>query len=249
MEGEWALNSLPSRFHEVREFRRMLDHESHRGCALAAAAFLDERLKQLLRASLVDECVDSLLDGANAPLGSFNARILAVHALALVPSKAVRDLNLIRKIRNEFAHRLDCDSFEVPKVESLCRELYYCFADPKSPRARFTNATTGILALIDFKTELASPPVLPADFTAEGARENFKEAARLELAVRNQEKETVMQTLGICDSTPLLDLLELATRYGLLESQPPRENLLILEILERLITARVKAEAGRADRA
>jgi hypothetical protein len=51
-ELEAALTNFHSRFHEVREFRRMLDYESHRGCALAAAAFLDERLKQLLR---VDE--------------------------------------------------------------------------------------------------------------------------------------------------------------------------------------------------
>jgi hypothetical protein len=33
---------------EVRNFRQMLSYESHRGCALAAAAFLDERLRKLL---------------------------------------------------------------------------------------------------------------------------------------------------------------------------------------------------------
>jgi DNA-binding MltR family transcriptional regulator len=103
-ELEAALKNLHSRFHEVREFRRMLDYGSHRGCALAAAAFLDERLKQLLSALFVPGCVEGLLDGATAPLGTLSARILTAQALGLLPPKAARDLHLIRKIRNEFAH-------------------------------------------------------------------------------------------------------------------------------------------------
>ena len=76
------------RFAEVRDFRRMLDYESHRGCGLAAAAFLDERLKQLLNASFVDRCGKFLLDGPDAPLGTFSARILAAQGLGLIPTKA-----------------------------------------------------------------------------------------------------------------------------------------------------------------
>jgi len=236
-ELEAALKNFHSRFHEVREFRRMLDYESHRGCALAAAAFLDERLRQLLCASFVPDCVEELLEGATAPLGTFSARILAAQALGLLPPKAARDLNLIRKIRNEFAHNLACGSFEVPEVTSRCRELYYCFSNPQRPRSRFTNATTGILAIIDFKTTFATPPVPPHDRTSEEAQENFKEAERLELATREQEKEAVMQKLGISASTSPLELLELAGRYGILESQPSCENMLTLEVLERLIMA------------
>lgn len=138
------------RFLEVRDFRRMLSYESDRGCALAGAAFLDERLKQLLNASFVERCGKFLVDGPHAPLGTFSARILAVQGLGLVPTKAALDLNLIQKIRNEFAHRLDCHSFEIPKIKSLCGQLHYCFSNPQgSPRSRFTNATSGILALID----------------------------------------------------------------------------------------------------
>jgi hypothetical protein len=246
-ELEAALKNFHSRFHEVREFRRMLDYESHRGCALAAAAFLDERLKQLLGASFIPECVEELLEGGAAPLGTFTARILAAKALGLLPPKAARDLHLIRKIRNEFAHNLDCASFEVPEVTSRCRELYYCFSNPQRPRSRFTNATTGILAVIDFKTAFATPPVPPPDSTGEEVQKNFKDAARRQIAVQDIEKEAVMQKLGISDSTSIIDLLDLAGKYGLLESQPPRENMLILEVLERLIMATAQKDGDTRD--
>jgi hypothetical protein len=56
IESEAVLKSLQSRFKVMREFRRMLGYESHRGCALASAAFLDDKLKPLLSACLVKEC-------------------------------------------------------------------------------------------------------------------------------------------------------------------------------------------------
>jgi hypothetical protein len=169
------------RFAEVRDFRRMVDYESRRGCALAAAAFLDERLKPLLNASFVDRCGKFLLNGPNAPLGTFSARILAAQGLGLIPTKAALDLNLIRKIRNEFAHCLDCDSFEIPKIKSLCGHLHYCFSNPQgSPRSRFTNATSGILALIDAKTAFATRPSPSEDFFREDVSGVFPEAERLE---------------------------------------------------------------------
>lgn len=244
---EKVAEQFANRFAEVREFRRMLTYESHRGCALAAAAFLDERLKQLLQASFVERCGKSLLDGQNAPLSTFSARILAAEGLGLIPPKAARDLNLIRKIRNEFAHRLDCDSFDDPQISSLCRELCYCFSNPHgSARSRFTNATSGVLALIDAKTAFATRPVQPEDSTREVVAQNFEQAKRLELATQENERAGLMQKLGISDSTSIIDLLELAARCGLLESQPPRENLLVLETLEQLIVARAQADAGQS---
>jgi hypothetical protein len=65
---------------------------------------------------------------------------------------------------------------------------------------------------------------------------------------RNRENLEVMQQLGISDSTSILELLNLAGQYGILEAQPPRENLKILEVLEKLIRTRAveTAEQGNS---
>jgi hypothetical protein len=231
---------------EVRNFRQMLSYESHRGCALAAAAFLDERLRKLLLASLTEECGNLLL-GAYAPLGTFSGRILAAQGLALIPPKAARDLGLIRKVRNEFAHQLDCDSFDVPKVTSLCRELHYCFSNPDAPRDRFTSATIGLLALIDLRIVRCAPPVAAEDWTEERAQKHYAVVELIEHAGRETERFWIESRFGISASTPLSDLLELAVKNGLLESQPPRENLLVLRVLERLIMERAQAEAEKTE--
>lgn len=217
---------------EVRNFRQMLSYESHRGCALAAAAFLDERLRKLLLASLTEECGNLLLDGPNAPLGNFSGRILAAQGLAVIPMKAARDLGLIRKVRNEFAHQLDCDTFEVPKVTNLCRELHYCFSNADASRERFTGATVGLLALIDLRIVRCSPPVLTEDWTPERAREHYAVVKLIEHAGQLTEKSWVESRFGISASTPFRELLELAVKNGFLESPPPRENLIVLRVLE-----------------
>jgi len=61
---------------EVRNFRQMLSYKSHRGCALAAAAFLDERLRKLLLASLTlqSENLSKLL---SCPSGMKSRTIIA----------------------------------------------------------------------------------------------------------------------------------------------------------------------------
>ena len=118
----------------------------------------------------------------------------------------------------------DCTHFDLPEVANRCRELYYCFSDPASPRARFTNATTGILAIIDVQIRFASHPKAPEDQTRESARESISTATSLEMESRNRENLEVMQQLGISDSTSILELLNLAGQYGILEAQPPREN-------------------------
>ena len=79
--------------------------ESDRGAALLAGSMLDEILGRLLRAHLIAEPEsDKLLTGFNAPLGTFNARIIAAYCLGLIERLEFKEANTIRKIRNKFAH-------------------------------------------------------------------------------------------------------------------------------------------------
>ncbi|GLS35409.1 hypothetical protein GCM10010869_09970 [Mesorhizobium tianshanense] len=117
--------------------------ESDRACAVLGPAFLDDQLRELLKSFLVDDQrVADLFASSMGPLASFSSRIEMAFALGFLAPREVRDLNLIRKVRNEFAHQLAGTSFVSPKVVSWCSELAQCDVfswtkDTLSSRNRF----------------------------------------------------------------------------------------------------------------
>jgi hypothetical protein len=99
--------------------------ESDRAAAIVVGAMLDEALKSLLCKRLVAPAKKgrSLLDGMNAPLGTFNARIDSAFQLGLISRYLARDLHLVQKIRNRFAHfALEC-TFETDPIKGWVRAL------------------------------------------------------------------------------------------------------------------------------
>src|SRR5262249_29876570 len=58
----------------------------------------------------------------NAAFSRFSSRIAGCYAFRLISDVEQDDLTLIRRIRSDFAHRLDT-SFETPSVQSRCRGL------------------------------------------------------------------------------------------------------------------------------
>ena len=69
--------------------------------------------------------VNTLLSEPHSPLGTFNSRILSAYCLGLIGSKEYFELNLIRKIRNKFAHDLETLSFDNQSIQSYCTNLKY----------------------------------------------------------------------------------------------------------------------------
>lgn len=95
--------------------------ESDRGAALLAAAYVEGALEDALRRCLVrDELGDTLFDEANGPLGTLSAKLRMARALGVIPEVAYRDLELVRDIRNDFAHFPDRVSFDTPSVRDRC---------------------------------------------------------------------------------------------------------------------------------
>ncbi len=90
-----------------KEFIDEFKNESDRAAVILGAAKLDFLLYQLLYKVLAPNAGsrDELLDG-DAPLSTFRSRISIAYRLGLISSDLVRALNLIRKIRNDFAHEL-----------------------------------------------------------------------------------------------------------------------------------------------
>jgi DNA-binding MltR family transcriptional regulator len=108
-----------------RDLGRFLDEmqkESPRAAVILSAAFLDENLRSLLAGFLIDQrsATDGLLD---VPLGSFSARITAAYCLGLISQHERDDLDLIRKVRNQFAHRLHNLTFDDAKIVAWCNSL------------------------------------------------------------------------------------------------------------------------------
>jgi DNA-binding MltR family transcriptional regulator len=134
----------------VLQLRNTLGEESDKGCALTAGAFLESELGRLLRQFVVNDekTADALLEGTGG-LATFSSRIDMCYLLGMIGPVARRDLHLIRKIRNDFAHTAAPSSFETESAAARCRELSHAGQDERlSSRDRFMRATMGLAAAI-----------------------------------------------------------------------------------------------------
>lgn len=137
---------------DLQGFQQEFQKESDRAAAVLGAAYLDESLRQLIAASLVDSPteVDDLL-GPNRPLGSFSSRIRAAHCMGLISDGERDDLNRINGIRNRFAHDLHGLRFTDDWAKEECavlrcaKEALALLGGPCDARHQF-NTTVAILS-------------------------------------------------------------------------------------------------------
>ena len=147
-----AMKPLNETHPHLREFILFLDslkQESARGEVLISATMLDDLLAQSIKARLLDhDDATNLLDGFNAPLGTFSARILAAFALGIISEREYKDLDTLRKIRNKFAHNVHV-SFEDQQIADLSKNLTFAaqdYGDVKvGSRGRFSTAATALI--------------------------------------------------------------------------------------------------------
>jgi DNA-binding MltR family transcriptional regulator len=135
---------------DVDKLRFELNKETDRGCALLATAFLDNILKELLRVYLVDDekCFHDLSSGTGG-LSTFSSRIELSFLLGLISPMQRRDINLIKKIRNDFAHSMEIISFEDEAISNRVKELYHLYSGQDSKvRTRFIRVVFSIAGLI-----------------------------------------------------------------------------------------------------
>lgn len=111
--------------HWNKVLKEEFEKESDRAAVILTASLFDNSLAQLISVSLVasPSSTDDLLDGANAPISTFSARINLAYRLGLISRKFCRDLHLIRSIRNSFAHNIHGCSFDESSVKSRVLEL------------------------------------------------------------------------------------------------------------------------------
>lgn len=150
---------LLSTAEDLAKFVDELKRETDRGLPLVAAALIDDRLTETLRSFFCEvPSAAKLLDDSNAPLGTFSSRAEACYALGLIDTHEYREITLIRKVRNEFAHAKHGTSFQTPRVQGLCSSLQLDLSEGEDyptndPRHRFTHAAVGIVIRLYHRPE------------------------------------------------------------------------------------------------
>jgi hypothetical protein len=107
------------------EFDSLFPYEGkdERSIAILGGTFLEMILEHILLAFLPeDEKEVNKLMEFNQPLGNFSNKITMAYCLGLLEKIVKDDLNLIRKIRNKFAHDLYA-TFDDEQVKSWCEAL------------------------------------------------------------------------------------------------------------------------------
>jgi len=105
----------------IEEFKK----ETDRAAVILSASLIDETITSLLKTYLVPipNAKDDFFEGANSALSTFSAKIDLCYRLGIISAKFSRDLHLIRKIRNSFAHDVYGCDFENGSVKSRVTEL------------------------------------------------------------------------------------------------------------------------------
>lgn len=98
--------------------------ESERAAVILAAARLDVDLERVLKRLLAPfpGGNDPLFDG-DRMLGTFSAKIAFAHRLGAIDQNFEHALQLLRRIRNDFAHQLDQESLSSQRQKNRVSEL------------------------------------------------------------------------------------------------------------------------------
>jgi hypothetical protein len=127
---ELSLNDLSKQSPSESELDAVwheIDRQSHRASAVLGGAMVEDALRFALQAHFVflsKTDTEKLFDYP-APLASFDAKIRVGHAIGLYGTIVRNDLNVIRRVRNGFAHAKKPISFDTPQVAKEMEKIRY----------------------------------------------------------------------------------------------------------------------------
>lgn len=125
MTFEVLTKELPTEEH-LANTRPAIKAESDRGAVIMCSAMVEQALDHTLRRFLPHLTEDEhkeWFEGALSPFSSFSAKIKLGRGLEIYHSDVEAELNLIRKIRNAFAHRSLPLNFEHEALQEAFEEL------------------------------------------------------------------------------------------------------------------------------
>ncbi len=147
--------------------------ESDRAAVILASSHLEVMAEWVLRAYLADSKATNELFESNGPLTTFSGRTKLAFAAGLMQNSALHDFNLIRKIRNHFAHQVEAGSFDEDPVRQWCMgfsQVEWPELRPedsikdKPPRSQFLSAISALSAWADWTLDRIKSGEIPRCF-------------------------------------------------------------------------------------
>ena len=119
-EQQYQIDLLKDIFGLIKSLR----DESERAVVILAAARLDVDLEKLLKHILKRHPggTDPLFEG-DRMLGTFSAKIAMAHRLGAIDDDFEHAIQMLRKIRNDFAHQLESETLSSSRQKSRLQEL------------------------------------------------------------------------------------------------------------------------------
>ena len=108
---------------DYNAFIDMFREESDRGAAVLAGSFVENYLGTYLKNRQVDASLSNKIFSATGALSTFEQRIDFAQAFGFLPKHVCRELHLVRKIRNHFAHYPKSASFKEAPISDWASAL------------------------------------------------------------------------------------------------------------------------------
>jgi hypothetical protein len=170
---EVTLDQFTALFNEMQ-------NTSDRVAAVSCAAWVDDTLSAALATQFVKmgkTWVDRIFDGPTAPLGTLSAKIVIGYALGLFGPLTRADLEIIRAVRNDFAHTAGPILFTDPEIANKCNRLTtpirvgvgigtaFALEDPPGPKALYVRTAQHVAGRLIGRTRATQPkrPEPPLD--------------------------------------------------------------------------------------
>ena len=109
---------------DYNDIVKLFHDESDRAAAILASSFLENFLGEFLKNFMVSDpqVLDGLMKGYG-PLATFGARRECAYAFRYIDETLRNDMKFIAKVRNEFAHNHERNSFSDIPIPDLCHNL------------------------------------------------------------------------------------------------------------------------------
>ena len=114
---------------DITKWMKIVDEEinvkSDRALVITIGSILDTQLESLLKRFLIkDNKRDEKLFNNNSPLSNFSSKISMCYYLGIISKYEYEALEIIRKIRNIFAHEIEIKKLEDSQsIRDLCKTL------------------------------------------------------------------------------------------------------------------------------
>jgi len=101
------------------------DHSSERAMAIVLGAIVENHLTELLRLLMLkDKALADEMFNPSGPLGPFGTKIRLAYMLRIIPEPTYKDLMIVNRIRNKFAHDLSVTTFDDQQITAWIKNMH-----------------------------------------------------------------------------------------------------------------------------